>query len=292
MATSTAPLAARPLPGAGRRGPVLRFVRRHPLIALELVLVAVLLIVSLAAPALPFGDPDHGRLADSLDRPLSPGHPLGTDQQGRDLLTRAIFAIRTSVLISLVATGVALVLGLAMGLLAGGVRRLDAPIMRVVDVQMAFPALVLAIAVVAALGGASIVNVVIVLIITGWVVYARVARAMVLSLRGALFVDAARASGATPWRIALRHLMPNVLPTLLAIAVAQFPMVMIQEASLSYLGLGVPASTPTLGVMMQEGQQVLFTAWWPAVVPAVAMAVLVLMLTSLGDFASRVLNRT
>jgi len=114
----------------------------------------------------------------------------------------------------------------------------------------------------------------------------------VLSLREALFVDAARAAGATSTRIAWRHLAPNVLPTLVAMAVAQFPMLMIQEASLSYLGLGVPASTPTLGVMMQDGQQALFTAWWPCVEPAIVMAVLVLILTSLGDYASRALNRT
>jgi peptide/nickel transport system permease protein len=271
---------------------VARFARRHPLVAVELALIVAILLISFAAPLLGFGDPNHGDLLQSLDKPLSPGHLLGTDVQGRDILTRVVFSIRTSVLISLVATVAALLLGLTLGLLAGTVRWLDTPIMRLVDIQMAFPALVLAIAVVAALGGASIVNVVVVLIVTGWVGYARVGRAMVMSLRDALFVDAARASGATSTRIAWRHLAPNVLPTLVAMAVAQFPMLMIQEASLSYLGLGVPASTPTLGVMMQDGQQVLFTAWWPCVEPAIVMAVLVLILTSLGDYASRALNRT
>ena len=285
--------AAVAVPTARRqqRGAV-RFARRHPLVAGELGLIVLILLISLAAPLLGFGDPNHGDLLQSVAKPLTSGHLLGTDVQGRDILTRVVFSIRTSVLISLAATVAALLLGLGLGLLAGTVRWLDTPIMRLVDIQMAFPALVLAIAVVAALGGASIVNVVVVLTVTGWVGYARVCRAMVLSLRGALFVDAARAAGATSTRIAWRHLAPNVLPTLVAMAVAQFPMLMIQEASLSYLGLGVPASTPTLGVMMQDGQQALFTAWWPCVEPAIVMAVLVLILTSLGDYASRALNRT
>ncbi|HEY4096917.1 MAG TPA: ABC transporter permease [Baekduia sp.] len=288
--TASAPVAVpsgrRELHGAAR------FARRHPVIAGEVVLIVLILLVSLAAPLLGFGDPNHGDLLQSVAKPGTSGHLLGTDVQGRDILTRVVFSIRTSVLISLAATVAALLLGLGLGLLAGTVRWLDTPIMRLVDIQMAFPALVLAIAVVAALGGASIVNVVVVLTVTGWVGYARVCRAMVLSLRNALFVDAARAAGATSTRIAWRHLAPNVLPTLVAMAVAQFPMLMIQEASLSYLGLGVPASTPTLGVMMQDGQQALFTAWWPCVEPAIVMAVLVLILTSLGDYASRALNRT
>lgn len=282
------PLAADTL----RRRRVPAFARRHPVVALQLALVALLLVASFAAPLLPIDGPNAGDLASSLTPPGEGGHLLGTDQQGRDLLARALYSIRTSLLIALAATGGAMVFGLGVGLLAGALRRLDAPLMRVVDVQMSFPALILAIAVVAALGGASTVNVVVVLIVTGWVAYARVTRGMVLSMRHAAFVDAARATGATGWRIAGRHFMPNVMPTLLAMAVADFPMVMIQEASLSYLGLGVPASTPTLGVMLQEGQGVLFTAWWPAVVPGIVMALVVLLLTSVGDHASRALNRT
>jgi peptide/nickel transport system permease protein len=268
------------------------FVRRRPLVAAQVALVALLLIASVAAPLLPIDGPNAGDLTVSLTKPGTAGHLLGTDQQGRDLLARALYSIRTSLLIALIATGGAMVVGLGVGLLAGAVKRLDAPLMRVVDVQMSFPALILAIAVVAALGGASTINVVVVLIITGWVAYARVSRGMVLSMRNAPFVDSARAAGATGWRIARRHFVPNVMPTLLAMAVADFPMVMIQEASLSYLGLGVPAATPTLGVMLQEGQSVIFTAWWPAVVPGVVMAGVVLLLTSVGDHASRTLNRT
>lgn len=291
MSSSIAPASlVAPAAPAERRAP--GFARRHPVIATEIALVVLLVVASLAAPLLPIDGPNAGDLANSLSRPGEAGHLLGTDQQGRDILARALYSIRTSLLIALLATGSAMTVGLGVGLLAGGVRHLDAPLMRVVDVQMSFPALVLAIAVVAALGGASTVNVVVVLIVTGWVSYARVARAMVLSLRRAPFVDAARATGATGWRIAGRHFVPNVIPTLAAMAVADFPMVMIQEASLSYLGLGVPASTPTLGVMMQEGQGTLFTAWWPAVVPALVMAVIVLLLTSVGDHVSRTLNRT
>lgn len=272
-------------------GTIRRFVRKHPWIAFELFLVVSLVSLSLAAPYV-FSDPNSGSLIDSFQPPLTPGHLLGTDLQGRDILLRVMFAIRTSVLISLVATTAAMVVGMALGLVAGGVKGMDAPIMRLVDMQMAFPTIVLAIAVVAGLGGASIKNVTIVLIVTTWVIYARVGRAMVAGLKDALFVDAARATGATGWRIGWRHLAPNLLPTLVAIAVAQFPMVMIQEASLSYLGLGVPPSTPSLGVMLQEGQTTVFTAWWPAVMPGVVMALVVLLLTSLGDFASRELNRT
>lgn len=257
------------------------------MVVLEVVLVAAIIVVSLLAPLLTLPDPNSGQLLDSLAPPLSPDHLLGTDFQGRDILSRIVYGARTSLMISIGATVVALLIGLALGMIAGYIRWLDPMVMRLVDIQLSFPALVLAIAIVAALGGAKIVNVVIVLIVTGWVSYARVARGMVLALKEALYVEAARSIGVPSWRILVVDIMPNVLPTMIAMAVAQLSMFMIQEASLSYLGLGVPASTPTLGVMLQQGQQMLFMAWWPAILPAIAMAFLVLLLTSLGDFLSQ-----
>jgi peptide/nickel transport system permease protein len=260
-------------------------------IALELAVIVVIILASLLAPLLPLPGPNAGRLQDSLVPPLHGGHLLGTDLQGRDILSRILYGVRTSILIGLVATAAATVAGTALALLAGYVRGLDPIVMRLVDIQLSFPSLVLALAIVAALGGASVTNVVIVLVATGWVSYTRVGRAMTLSLKGALHIEAARSIGVRPSRILLVHILPSVIPIMVAMAVSHLPMVMIQEASLSYLGLGVPASTPTLGVMLHEGQQVLFTAWWPAVVPGVAMALVVVMLTSLGDWLSRELGQ-
>ncbi len=261
--------------------------RKHPAFGVEVGLLAGILAVSFLAPLLALPDPNHGQLLDSLLAPPAPNHILGTDFQGRDILSRIIFGARTSILISMGSVACALTIGLTLGLISGYIRWLDAVIMRLVDIQLSFPSLVLAIAIVAALGGAKIANVVIVLIVTGWVQYARVARGMVLSLKESLYVEAARSIGVKSQRILIVDIMPNVLPTMIAMAVAQLSMFMIQESSLSYLGLGVPASTPTLGVMLQQGQQTIFSAWWPAILPAIAMALLVLLLTSIGDFLSQ-----
>lgn len=290
MQTTTAPTPGSPAATYTRPNrPVraARLLRKHPMVALEIAVVVMVLAVSFLAPMLTLPDPNSGQLMDSLAPPLSPNHLLGTDFQGRDILSRIVYGGRTSILISLGATVAALLIGLVLGMIAGYIRWLDAAIMRLVDIQLSFPSLVLAIAIVAALGGAKIINVVIVLIVTGWVSYARVSRGMVLSLKESLYVEAARSIGVPSRRILIVDIMPNVLPTMIAMAVAQLSMFMIQEASLSYLGLGVPASTPTLGVMLQQGQQTLFTAWWPAILPAIAMALLVLVLTSLGDFLSQ-----
>jgi peptide/nickel transport system permease protein len=288
MSTAPAPSASAVTPmRPGRLARLAHTMGKHPMVAMEVALVVAVLVVSFLAPILTLADPNIGQLLDSLAPPLSPNHVLGTDFQGRDILSRIVYGARTSILISLSATIAALLIGLSLGLMAGYIRWLDAAIMRLVDIQLSFPSLVLAIAIVAALGGAKIINVVIVLIVTGWVSYARVARGMVLALKESLYVEAARSIGVPSRRILVVDIMPNVLPTMIAMAVAQLSMFMIQEASLSYLGLGVPASTPTLGVMLQQGQQTLFVAWWPAILPAIAMAMLVLLLTSLGDFLSQ-----
>ncbi len=196
-----------------------------------------------------------------------------------------MYGARTSLVISCGSAIAALVIGVTLGVIAGYVRPLDTLIMRIVDVELAFPSMILAIAVVAALGKASAINVIIVLIFTGWIVYARVVRSSVLSLGEALFVEAAVAMGVGSGRIMFKHIVPSVLPTALALASIQVPTFMIIEASLSYLGLGVPASTPTWGVMLEEGQQTIFSAWWPVVFPAITMAVAVLLITSVADFA-------
>jgi peptide/nickel transport system permease protein len=290
MSIDIAPAAgASPAPDVrpGRLARAASLLRQHPMIGVEAGLLVGLLAISFLAPLLTLPDPNKGQLMNSLLAPLSPDHLLGTDFQGRDILSRLVYGARTSILISLGAVATALTIGLTLGLIAGYIRWLDAAIMRLVDIQLAFPSLVLAIAIVAALGGAKIANVVIVLIVTGWVSYARVARSMVLTLKQSLYVEAARSIGVPSRRILIIDIMPNVMPTMIAMAVAQLSMFMIQEASLSYLGLGVPASTPTLGVMIQQGQQSIFAAWWPAILPAVAMATLVLLLTSVGDFLSR-----
>lgn len=259
-------------------------------VAIAAAVLAILVLASVLAPILPIRDPNAGTLIDSMLPPGHGGHLLGTDQLGRDLFARCIYAIRTTLGISVTVTLAAMVIGMVLGVLAGFFKMADGPIMRIVDIQMAFPALILAIAVVAALGRSSALNLIIVLVIAGWVSFARVARGMTLSIKQTLYVEAAGALGSGRFRIVREHVVPNALPVLAAMAVSDLPMVMIQAASLNYLGLGVPASTPALGAMIKSGQDSLFSAWWPAVIPAAVMALVVLCATSIGDFATRYAN--
>ena len=266
-------------------------IKSHPLVALEVTILVGLLAVSAISPLLPLPSPNVGDLADGLIPPLSPGHGLGTDLQGRDIMVRVIYGLRTTVGISVAVTLLVVALGTTLAVISGFYRRTDGLIMRIVDIQLAFPSIVLAIALVAALGGGSVPNVIIVLTVAGWVPYARVGRSKVLSIKASSYIEASRSIGSRDLSILTSHILPNVLPTMIAMAVADFPMIMIQAASLDYLGLGVPSSTVTLGVMVREGQDQMFSAWWVAVFPALVMAIVVLLATSIGDAIARHVNR-
>lgn len=253
------------------------------------VLVAV--VVAVGAPALAPGDPIKNSLLERLTPPTWGGeHPLGTDTLGRDVASRLLHGARVSLLVGFSAVLLAGVSGVVLGLVSGWYRGwLDDVLMRLGDVQLAFPVLVLAVAVLAVLG-ASVVNLILVLGVTGWITYARIVRGEVLTLRERDFVAAARALGADDAWILRRHLLPNVLPPITVVATFSVARTIIAEASLSFLGLGIPAPAPSWGAMLDEGRNYITTGWWLALFPGLAILLLVLGINLVGDWLRDVLD--
>lgn len=268
--------------------PGLRLRRSDTFIVTLGVLLLTLILIAVAAPLLPLADPNLGGLRDGRIPPVFNGgsweHPLGTDQIGRDVLSRIIFGARVSLLVGFVSMAWAGVLGCAIGLVAGyygGV--VDAVLMRIADIQLSIPILLLAISVIAALGP-SLTNIIFVLGITGWVLYARVVRGDVLKNREEQFVLAARCLGARDGRILIRHILPNIAPPIIIIATFTVAQMIIIEAALSFLGLGVQPPTPSWGGMLAEGRQEMATMWWLATFPGLAILFTVLVINLMGDW--------
>ena len=203
---------------------------------------------------------------------------------GRDVASRLLYGARVSLIVGLAAVVVGGLLGVVLGLLSGYYRGFtDDALMRLGDVQLAFPVLVLAVAVLAVLG-ASLANVILVLGVTGWITYARIVRGETLSLRQREFVEAARALGATDGYLIRRHILPNVLPPVTVVATFSVARTIIAEASLSFLGLGIPPPAPSWGAMLDEGRNYITTGWWLALFPGLAILLLVLGINLVGDW--------
>jgi peptide/nickel transport system permease protein len=271
-----------------RNRPSRRWPRLTPGGAVGLAVLALLVFAAFVAPRLGATDPAHQALRARLAPPVGFGgdwaHPLGTDQLGRDLLARVIAGAKVSLLIGVGATLASGAVGVSLGLLAGFLGGwTDRVVSFLADVQLALPFVIVAIAITAAMG-ASIRNVVIVLTITGWVAYDRILRLQTLALRRAPFIEAARALGASPARIMLRHLAPNLTAPVIVIASQQVAAMILFEAALSYLGLGAGSDTITWGGMIAAGREPMLTAWWVAVVPGAAIALTVLGLNLFGDW--------
>ena len=251
----------------------------------------VVLVVMLAAVAAPLVAPFDPLEQDIGQRLREPGwqdaqgrvHPLGTDHLGRDILSRIIFGSRIALLVGLAAVLISGVLGMIIGLVAGYFGgRLDDFLMRLADVQLAFPFILLAIAVIGVLGP-SLRNIIIVIGVSSWVVYARVVRGEVLSIREREYVHAAVALGSRHWRVLATHVLPNTFTPWLVVATLDMARVIVIESALSFLGLGVQPPTPTWGGMLADGRVYLSTAWWLATFPGLAILITVLGINLFGD---------
>ncbi|MBV9171750.1 MAG: ABC transporter permease [Chloroflexi bacterium] len=263
------------------------FVSRNRAAAFAACIYIGFVLVAIAAPLLAPHDPDAQVLTERFKAPAfldeTSAHVLGADNLGRDIFSRLVFGARVSITVGLVTVGLCALLGSGLGAIAGYARgRTDALLMLLLDVWMAFPSLVLAIAL-SATFGPGLVNLILALVLTGWVSYCRVVRGEVLSLSEREFVLAARVVGASGARVVARHLLPNVLAPVLVLATLEMGTVIIAEAALSFLGLGVGASVPTWGGMLNDGRQFLRQAWWLATFPGLAISLLVLSVNVLGD---------
>jgi peptide/nickel transport system permease protein len=250
--------------------------------------MAVIVAAAVLAPWIAPHNPYVGRVIDRLLPPMwmdggDPHYPLGTDQIGRDILSRLLYGGRVSLTIAVLAVFAAGAVGLSFGLLAGFYGgRIDWTISAAVDVMLTFPFVLLALATIAVLGP-SVRNVVIVLGITGWPIYTRVVRAEVIRLRALEFTMAARATGLTNAAIILRHIVPNLLNAVTVIASLDIARFIIVEAFLSYLGLGVQPPTPSWGGMLGDFRPFMFDRWWMPTFPGVAIFVTALAVNLVGD---------
>jgi peptide/nickel transport system permease protein len=298
VATLVAARRATPLrTAAPAREPVLRSFRRHEtLMRLRrsfsaVVGFALLLLVVGAALGAPLLAPNGYTQQELGNRNRPPAwlpsgsleHPLGTDPLGRDIWSRIVWAAQISLGIAAVSVLIAMSVGVLLGLVAGYYGgALDTVVMRIADVQLSFPYILLAIAVMALLKP-SLLNLVLVLALPGWMVYARTVRASVLSYKRREFVEAARAIGASDWRVILRHLAPNVLAPVIVLSSFQVAQVIIAEASLSFLGVGVQPPMPSWGTMLNQGREYLSSAWWLGTFPGLAIIIAVLGTNLFGD---------
>jgi len=263
----------------------MRRVARHPMIVVGGLILATVIVASAAAPWLTRADPLRPSFAQRLRPPQGFGatHPLGTDNLGRDILSRVLHGGRLSLVLAATAVALAAGVGVAVGLLAGLIGgRLDDLVMRLADVQLAFPVIMLAIAIVAVIGtsAAALVGV---LALSGWVLYARTVRAAVLTIRETDYVEAARTLGAGNLRLIARHILPNTLAPILVLGSSQFATMVLLESGLSFLGLGLQPPQPSWGLMLAEGRDYLSNAWWLATVPGIAISLVVLGANLLGD---------
>ena len=289
LAPAPAELAVAAMQASRPRG------RRMPwLMRLGLGFVALMAVLAVVAPWV-VQDPERQSLRSRLKPPTLEGadgrpHFLGTDALGRDVLARVIFGSRVSLVVGLSAVIVGGLIGSALGLTAGyRGGRVDAVIMTVADAQLAFPFVLLAIGIIAVLGP-SFPTLVVVIGLSGWVSYARILRAQVL--RGREFVEAIRALGGSAVRVVLRHVLPNVLASLVVVATLELARSIVLEATLSFLGLGIQPPTPSWGGMIQDGRDYLDSAWWISTCPGVVLMITSIVISRTGDWLRDILDPT
>ena len=284
------PIPARAVPLRRRSSRLLRSVRARRIVLFGFCMVALVILGALAAPLIAPHAPRAGNVIDSKLPPvwLAQGDRrflLGTDELGRDILSRVIYGAQISLLVGFTAVAIAGAIGITVGLVAGYYGgRLDDVIMRLADIQLALPQILLAIAMLAVLGP-GLQNVILTLAITNWVTYARVVRGQVLSYREKEFVEAARCIGVGDPAIMFRHILPNTLASVIVIASFAVASTMLAEAALSFLGLSVGPDVPTWGGMVAAGRDQIITGqWWIYTFPGLAIMLTVLGVNLIGDW--------
>lgn len=281
-------------PTRARRVALRRLWRASPLVVVGGLLLLLTVLACAAAPLLTPADPVKTAFGARLTPPVRLGgtrtHPLGTDNLGRDIFARVLYGGRISLALAGGAVALAAIAGIALGLVAGYAGgAADDLIMRLADLQLSFPVVMLAIAIIAVVGTSEFALLG-VLALSGWVLYARTLRASLLSIRQLEYVEAARALGAGSLRVVVRHILPNALAPMLVIVSAQFATMVLLETGLSFLGLGIQAPRPSWGNMLAEGRDYLSNAWWLATVPGLAISVVVLGANLFGDGLRDVLD--
>lgn len=246
------------------------------------ITILLLVLIAIFAPFLSPHDPYLVNLDMQLQKP-SAEHWLGTDEFGRDLLTRIMFGTRISLAIGLIPTILSMIIGIILGMVSGYYgKRTDFIIMRIADVVLAFPELLLAMVVMYTLG-ANILNIFIALSLVRWARVARVVRAQTMSIKEKEYVEASRAIGVKNWTIMLRHILPNCLSSLVVLFTLDIPNAILSEASLSFLGVGAQPPATSWGLMISRGKEYLFSAPWVAISPGIAILIIVLAFNYLGD---------
>lgn len=254
-----------------------------------LIILVIILIAACFAPCITAWEPNQQDIMNKFLDPFwcegsSTAHILGTDQLGRDVLSRLIYGSRITLLISFGGTIVGILVGVTLGAISGYYGKwVDAVIMRLVDIQLSFPFTLLALFIAAVLGP-GLRNIIIIAGISGWVRYARLVRGEILSIKEMEYVEAIRSLGGSDMRIIFRHIVPNVISPIIVLATLEVAKIILMEASLSYLGMGVPVSIPTWGRMLSEARSYMVSAPWLAILPGLCITLTVLAVNLLGDW--------
>src|SRR5437899_1064487 len=296
---SSIPASARadPAPAAAPAKPAGRARRTRALALGGGAFVVLLVAVALAAPVIAPHDPVRQSLRARLSAPTlsaadGKAHVLGTDHLGRDILSRMIFGARVSLLVGFAAVVVGGLVGATLGVVAGFRGGwTDSMVMTLADAQLAFPFILLAIGIIAVLGP-SFPTLIVVIGLSGWVNYARILRSQVLVLRSREFVDAIRALGGSVTRMVSRHILPNVVSSLVVIATLELSRAIVLEATLSFLGPGIQPATPSWGGMVHEGREYLDTAWWISTAPGIVLMLTSIVVSRTGDWLRDLLDPT
>lgn len=273
-----------------------RFINRlTPGAMMGMIILSVVVVGAVFADQLSPQDPMKNRLIQKLRPPMGEraldGYYLGTDHLGRDILSRLLIGAQPSLYIPFFAMLISLVLGVGIGITAGlGRGWVDDLLMRLTDIQLSIPLILIIIAVIAAIGKTNILTLILILGVTGWVSYSRLVRGEVLSIREREFILAAKAQGSDLLRVMLRHVLPNIGPTVIVISTFQLAQLVLIEAALSFIGLGIPPGDPSWGGMLSEGRNHVFTSWWYATFPGLAITFYVLGINLVGDWLRDVLD--